>query len=679
MSFHLPDPVPVKSPGPGVNALQIEDLNTLIDSLKRREENIIQLLDYNLKFKASGTHMDTVHLRGLYAQLTEREKKRIELEEQVIQKYVDLYVNDDYHKKLMNKMTNKILQLSSSARDKLIQLGIFQQIKEAFLGISTFEELIGSVLAQVPIDVHFFLNCLIDHSRKRFFDKIDQNPDMELEPYRNKALEMPQFFPKSELNLVKVTSQKGVSPQVSAKFAEEPKLRESVRIRNLEPNSVLYRKDFIKVGRSPLVGKSVDSRSSFEGREKINDDLQTQEKTGPTGALNEIAKSPELFSINEPAYQSLNAIKDTPTREISLRQEVLALTLNLNSPNVNSEKAVGSVQSNNSSRFSNVKKVKITSTSSSIKKSLCLEEPTEPQQTDKDKEKKDKPNKEAWLKNYDILKIEYTPLPTATKKETKKLLLEKVYKELWSTNTDIKRTMKRYRTSYLAYSQKKQSEDDTQKEETNKNSNNNSNIVETNRPKSLTPHSYANIPPAKPKASAVHSNHRNLLSIENPKDITEDIIDPNSEHFVNILNHFSGSLSSKQNKDFNKKNASQKFLVLPKLNLNADSQSQGIFPCWPPVLQGSKSAAKSNFTIDFGNRARFEKSQKGSERLVHHLLLDTKQDMSDQETLNTSLANAPTINTNPRVYSNFANRNSYPLTLQPIDAVSTVNNKPLVL
>lgn len=99
MNFHLPDPVPVKSSGPVVNALQIDDLNSLIDSLKRREENIIQLLDYNLKFKTSSNQMDMTHLKGLYAQLTEREKKRIELEEQIIQKYVDLYVNDDYHKK----------------------------------------------------------------------------------------------------------------------------------------------------------------------------------------------------------------------------------------------------------------------------------------------------------------------------------------------------------------------------------------------------------------------------------------------------------------------------------------------------------------------------------------------------------------------------------------------------
>ena len=238
--------------------------------------------------------------------------------------------------------------------------------------------------------------------------------------------------------------------------------------------------------------------------------------------------------------------------------------------------------------------------------------------------------------------------------------------------------MKKYRNSYLAYSQKKQSENDAQESAAQSHNTSHLAVVETNRPKSLTPHSYANIPPAKPKQAAnLNQNHRNLLSIDNAmKDTNEDVEPNNSEQFMNILSHFSGSLSSKQNKDFNKKGgASQKFLVLPKLNLNADSQSQGIFPCWPPVLQGSKSSAvKSNFTIDFGNRPRFDKSQKGSERLVHHLMLDTKPDMSDQETLNTSLANGPVVNANPRVYSNFANKASYPMTLQPIEA-----NKPIVL
>lgn len=99
MNFH-PQEVPLSRNQPlGPTTLQIEDLNSLIDSLKRREENIIQLLDYNLKFKSSTNHMDVVHLRGLYIQLGDREKKRIEHEDATIVKYVDFHINDEYQKK----------------------------------------------------------------------------------------------------------------------------------------------------------------------------------------------------------------------------------------------------------------------------------------------------------------------------------------------------------------------------------------------------------------------------------------------------------------------------------------------------------------------------------------------------------------------------------------------------
>jgi len=99
MNFHPQEGTLAKAQTITATMLQIEDLNTLIDSLKRREENIIQLLDYNLKFKGSTNHMDVVHLRSLYIQLNEREKKRNEQEQSIINKYVNLYVNDEYQRK----------------------------------------------------------------------------------------------------------------------------------------------------------------------------------------------------------------------------------------------------------------------------------------------------------------------------------------------------------------------------------------------------------------------------------------------------------------------------------------------------------------------------------------------------------------------------------------------------
>jgi len=99
MNFHPQEGTLSKAQSFPTTMLSIEDLNTLIDSLKRREENIIQLLDYNLKFKGSTNHMDVIHLRSLYIQLNEREKKRSEHEQAIVNKYVNLYINDEYQKK----------------------------------------------------------------------------------------------------------------------------------------------------------------------------------------------------------------------------------------------------------------------------------------------------------------------------------------------------------------------------------------------------------------------------------------------------------------------------------------------------------------------------------------------------------------------------------------------------
>ena len=101
MNFHPQETVSTITQATKLN-LQIDDLNTLIDSLKRREENVIQLLDYNLKFKGSSNHMDVVHLRSLYIQLSERDKKRVQLEDFMLQKYENHYVNDEYQRKYFN-------------------------------------------------------------------------------------------------------------------------------------------------------------------------------------------------------------------------------------------------------------------------------------------------------------------------------------------------------------------------------------------------------------------------------------------------------------------------------------------------------------------------------------------------------------------------------------------------
>jgi hypothetical protein len=79
--------------------LDIDDFNALISILKRREENIIQLLDYNLKYKNSSKEDDIRHLRTLYSQLLELERTRKGKEDQIIHKYFNIKISDGKQKR----------------------------------------------------------------------------------------------------------------------------------------------------------------------------------------------------------------------------------------------------------------------------------------------------------------------------------------------------------------------------------------------------------------------------------------------------------------------------------------------------------------------------------------------------------------------------------------------------
>jgi hypothetical protein len=79
--------------------LDIDDFNALISILKRREENIIQLLDYNLKYRNSPKEEDIRHLRTLHSQLVELEKSRKSKEDQIIQKYINMKISDPKQKR----------------------------------------------------------------------------------------------------------------------------------------------------------------------------------------------------------------------------------------------------------------------------------------------------------------------------------------------------------------------------------------------------------------------------------------------------------------------------------------------------------------------------------------------------------------------------------------------------
>ena len=79
--------------------LDVVDLNAFIGTLKKREENLIQLLDYNLKFKDSDNPSDLKQIRSLNDELLQLEKSREVLEDDILRKYSDLKIIDAKQKR----------------------------------------------------------------------------------------------------------------------------------------------------------------------------------------------------------------------------------------------------------------------------------------------------------------------------------------------------------------------------------------------------------------------------------------------------------------------------------------------------------------------------------------------------------------------------------------------------
>lgn len=79
--------------------VEIADLNILISTLKRREENSIQLLDYSIKYNTTKAIDDKTQLEELIVEIDMLEKNRQILENQIFQKYLEWKITDAKQKK----------------------------------------------------------------------------------------------------------------------------------------------------------------------------------------------------------------------------------------------------------------------------------------------------------------------------------------------------------------------------------------------------------------------------------------------------------------------------------------------------------------------------------------------------------------------------------------------------
>ncbi len=90
-----PENIPKNTP----SNIQLEDLNILITVFKRREENIIQLLDLRVKSKKTKGHDEGMQVRLLNEQIQEIELNRAEKEDMILIKYCDHIVCEHKQKR----------------------------------------------------------------------------------------------------------------------------------------------------------------------------------------------------------------------------------------------------------------------------------------------------------------------------------------------------------------------------------------------------------------------------------------------------------------------------------------------------------------------------------------------------------------------------------------------------
>ncbi len=80
-------------------ALDITDLNAFIATLKKREENLIQLLDYLLKYKDSDNPEEFRQITNLNQELLQLERNRDIIEDEILAKYIDAKIFDGKQKR----------------------------------------------------------------------------------------------------------------------------------------------------------------------------------------------------------------------------------------------------------------------------------------------------------------------------------------------------------------------------------------------------------------------------------------------------------------------------------------------------------------------------------------------------------------------------------------------------
>jgi len=154
--------------------LQIDDLNSLITVFKRREENIIQLMDLRIKCREAKTSEDKTLILQLSDQIREIELIRTEKEDQILLKYSNLSTADDKQKRLLERLISKVIQINVKVREKLAELTILQKVQESHQEIPYFHSTLKKCLKSSEVNVEILMTYIALTSRLRLLQGLSQ-------------------------------------------------------------------------------------------------------------------------------------------------------------------------------------------------------------------------------------------------------------------------------------------------------------------------------------------------------------------------------------------------------------------------------------------------------------------------------------------------------------------------
>jgi len=149
---------------------QLEDFNILFKVIREREENIIKLFKVVLTYKNSTIQSNKIRLHSLALSLNQAEEGQAKTEEIIINKYSDAILKEVRQQSVMKDFLSKLQEMYLKTKNRLIVLGVPQNIISYLDNSKQSERLTNGAMNAESIRLDAFLRSQIELSRRRFYD-----------------------------------------------------------------------------------------------------------------------------------------------------------------------------------------------------------------------------------------------------------------------------------------------------------------------------------------------------------------------------------------------------------------------------------------------------------------------------------------------------------------------------